>query len=82
MPARELLRLLRARPFEAFRIYMSDGKHYDIRHPELAIVETSKVIVGVPGRRGPDEPVKDTAICSLLHITRVEFLNGRSRKAS
>lgn len=82
MPARELLKLLRVRPFEPFRIHLSNGKYYDIRHPELALVEQAKVTVGVPGRRGPDEPLKVTAIVSLLHITRVEFLNGRTRKAS
>ena len=76
----DILEILRAQPFEAFRIFMSDGSGYEIRHPDMAIVQRSKVIVAVPGPSGPEEPAERTVNCALIHITRTELLNGqRSR---
>jgi hypothetical protein len=72
----DILRFLRARPFEPFRIYMSDGTMFDIPYPGLALVDQSKVVVGVPGPRGPDGPVERTVFCALVHITRAEKVNG------
>jgi hypothetical protein len=34
----DVLQLLRARPFQPFRISLSDSKQYEVRHPETAIV--------------------------------------------
>lgn len=44
----EMLELLRARPFEQFRIYLSDGAVYDVYHPDMAIVRRTKITIGVP----------------------------------
>jgi hypothetical protein len=55
---------------------MSDGSTFDIIRPELAIVERSTVLVGVPGPQGPDGPVERTVFCALVHITRAEKVNG------
>ncbi len=72
----DILELLRAQPFEPFRICLTDGATYDIRHPDMAIVQRSRVTVAVPGPRGPDGPAERTVNCALLHITRTEALNG------
>ena len=76
----DLLELLRAAPFEAFRIHLSDGAAFEIRHPDMAIVQRSKVTVAVPGPRGPDGPAERTVNCALVHITRTELLNGAATK--
>ncbi len=76
MRPEDILTFLRARPFEPFRIHLSDGSEFEIRHPELAIVERSKVIVGVPGPLGPDGPVERSVFCALIHITRAERVDG------
>ncbi len=55
---------------------MSDGTHYDITHPELAIVEKSKVFVGIAGPRGLEAPVENSVYCAMMHISRLEKLNG------
>ena len=78
----DLLELLRAAPFEPFRIHLSDGAVFEIRHPDMAIVQRSKVTVAVPGPDGPDGPAERTVNCSLVHITRTELLNGGSRNRS
>jgi hypothetical protein len=72
----DLLELVRARPFEPFRIYISDGAVYEIRHPDMVIVQRSKVTVAVPGPAGPDGPAERTVNCALMHITRTEHVNG------
>jgi len=72
----DVLQLLRARPFQPFRISLSDGQQYDVRHPDIAIVSRSTVLLGIPGPRGPDGPVERVVTCALVHITRMEVLNG------
>ena len=79
MRPEDILQLLRKRPFEPFRLHLSDGSSFQIDHPELAIVERSKVIVGVPGPQGPDGPVERTVFCSLIHVTRIEPADGSPR---
>ena len=76
----DLLELLRQQPFEPFRLYMSDGSNYEIWHPDLAIVQRSKITVGVPGSDGPNGPAERTVNCALVHITRTESINGATRK--
>jgi hypothetical protein len=67
-------RLLRKQPFQPFRITLSNGKSYDIFHPELALVGRRDVIVGTPAS-GYADPVFDTFdIVSLLHINNVHIL--------
>ncbi len=60
MKPQDLLDLLRRRPFEPFRLHLSDGAVYDVRHPDMAIVQRSKVIVAVPGPDRPDGPAERT----------------------
>ena len=67
---------LEARPFEAIRLFMSDGATFDVLHPDMCIVSRSAVYVGVPDRRNPGIAVR-VAHCALIHITRIEPLNGQ-----
>ena len=62
--------LLARRPFEPFRVIMSSGKTYEIRHPEMAWLTRTTLYIGVVGN-GEDIP-DDAIMCSLLHITNVE----------
>jgi hypothetical protein len=74
----DVLQLLRARPFQPFRVSLCDGQQYEVRHPEMAIVSRSTVLVGLPGPHGLDEPVEKVVTCALVHITRMETLDGAS----
>jgi len=69
------------RPFEPFRIFMSDGETLDVRHPDLCIVARSTIYVGVPDPKQRHVAVR-VAHCALIHITRIEPLNGQRRRAS
>jgi hypothetical protein len=74
----DVLQFLRARPFQPFKISLSDGQQYEVRHPDNAIVLPNAVLVAVPGPRGPDGPAERAVTCALVHITRMEALNGAS----
>jgi hypothetical protein len=68
----DVLKMLRARPFQPFRISLSDGQHYEMRHPDNAIVSRSTVLVGIPGPRGPDGAVERVVTCALTQIARMK----------
>jgi hypothetical protein len=71
MRAEELLQLVRHRPFVPLRVHMTDGKTYDIRHPDQIMVLRQRVDIGVPAKPG-DEVAERVEFCSLLHVVRVE----------
>lgn len=71
----KLTELLRVRPFTPIRIHMTDGRTYDIRHPELVLVLRGRVDIGI----APDPAtgvLERVDHCSLLHILRVEELSA------
>jgi hypothetical protein len=72
----DLLQALRKRPFEPFRIQVSDGTVYDIRHPELVMVGLGAVIIGIPAS-GQAQPVYERAeTVSLGHVVKLLPLSG------
>ena len=83
MRRNELVEALRAGPFRPFRLYLSDGGTFDIRHPEMLMVTRHSAIVGIVEKSDsggsaqayPD--IERTARIDLVHITRLEELQGR-----
>jgi hypothetical protein len=72
--------LLSAKPFEPFRIVMSSGESYDVRHPEMAKLLRTKILIFIdPDREGIADQFR---MCSLLHVTVVEPLNGSRKRKS
>lgn len=80
MAPNEINNLLRSRPFEPFRMFISDGAHYDIRHPEMAIVSMTGVVIGKGITK--DGVASELVYCDTRHVTRIEPLNGHAKKAS
>jgi hypothetical protein len=59
-------------PFRPFRITLTDGRSYDVRHPELAMVGRSTMVIGIPAPDDPT-PVYDRFVTvSLMHIMQLE----------
>ena len=78
MRAEELRKILSRRPFEPVRLHISSGQTVDIRHPEMAFVTRSLVVVGVTES---DEGVADYAIhYNLLHVVKIEPLDGNKKR--
>jgi hypothetical protein len=79
MTSQDFQRLLRARPFQPFRIVMSSGERYEVRHPEMAFLMRTKLVLGLdPDSQGVAD---DWVMCSLLHITAVEPITPPSRRS-
>lgn len=80
MTLQDFKALLDAKPFEPFRIVMSSGESYEVRHPEMAKLLRTKILVFIdPDKSGIADQFR---MCSLLHVTVVEPLNAGKRKRS
>lgn len=66
--------LLRRQPFQPFRIHLSNGQIYDIRHPDQAIVTRNTMVVGLPAPDLPPSTYDHFALVTLLHINNLEPL--------
>lgn len=73
MNAPELKSHLKKQPFVPLRIHMSDGRTFDIRHPEMAWVTVHTVHVGRDGDETEGIPSR-VEYLSLRHIVSVEPL--------
>jgi hypothetical protein len=66
--------LLSKRPFKPFRLVMSSGEKYEVRHPEMAFLTKTDILVGID--IAEDNVPADFKYCSLLHVTAIEPLNS------
>jgi len=70
MTATNFRDLLRQKPFRPFRLVMSSGESYEVRHPEMAMVLKNDILVGTDVVDN-DMPA-EFRICPLLHVATVE----------
>ena len=69
MTPNEVRDALRKQPFEPFRIRLTTGQTYEIRHPEFAAVTQTRLFVGEPHENGfPESMVQ----CDLMHVVALE----------
>jgi hypothetical protein len=78
MDPENLLELVRHRPFEPFRLIVTDGKSYDVRHPETILVTRRTIFVSVPRQNQEQPPFDRVDVVSSLHVTRLEPLTSAS----
>jgi hypothetical protein len=79
MPPFELLALLRARPFRPFRIVMTEGQGYLVRHPENVIVTPASAHVGYPDEKEPAMSLR-VDIISLAQVRALELIEQPAQK--
>jgi hypothetical protein len=73
MSPEELRDTVRQRPFEPFRLVMTDGTGFEIRHPDLLWVGRRSAMVGLTG--DPGQTFFERAVrIDLLHTIRLEPL--------
>ncbi len=75
MRPNDIIAHLRKEPFQPVRIFISDGKSYDVGHPEMMMVGRSEVVIGL--QSDGDEVYDCFAYCDPVHITRIEPIDGR-----
>ncbi len=75
MAPEELRDILRQQPFQPFRLVMTDGTGFEIRHPDLLWVGRRSAQVGLTG--DPGQTFYERAVrIDLLHVIRVEPLES------
>jgi hypothetical protein len=73
MTATDLVKQVRKRPFVPFKMVVSEGGEYPVRHPDQVIVARDHVSVGI--KKDPDQEYYDyTVFIDLLHVVRLEAL--------
>jgi hypothetical protein len=60
-----LVQLLRQQPFRPFVVQMSSGASFEVRHPEMAALAKSNLIIA---KSDSDE----IEYCALLHVANVK----------
>lgn len=65
--------LLNQQPFKPFRLIMSSGESFDVRHPEMAWLTRTDILVGID--ETDDHVPGEFRICSLLHVATIEPLD-------
>ena len=49
-----LVAALRRRPFVPFRVTLTEGSTYEVRHPELCLAGRRSAVIGFPASGDPD----------------------------
>jgi hypothetical protein len=79
MTAYEIKTLMRARPFQGVRIYISDGESYEVTHPDMVFVTSTIVQIALPPVDDHGIPTGGSVYVDPVHVTRIQPLNGRKR---
>jgi hypothetical protein len=80
----DLIEALQAGPFRPFRIYLSDGGTFDVRHPEMLMVGNHSAVIGIAPSRGNGDSaevyphIDRFTTIDLVHVTRIEQLPART----
>jgi hypothetical protein len=57
--------------FTPLRFHLADGRVREIRHPEMAVVSESHIVIGIPRADGSKVAAR-TTFCSIPNIVEVE----------
>ena len=76
MRPEDVREFLRRQPFRPFRLTLTDGRTYDVMHPDLAMVGRSWVQVGLARPGDPENIAERLISVSLLDIMQIEPLES------
>ena len=76
MDRAELQRLLRQRPFQPFRVVLSDGRTYEVRNPRMNLLAESFIKIGIPHASLPEPVCDHTEYVRLEEIAYTEPLSA------
>ena len=68
--------MLSRRPFQPVKVTLSSGQSHEIKHPEMAMLTRTSLLVGVD--LAPDGVPAEFKILSLLHVTAIEPLTTQA----
>ena len=67
MNADAIREMLGREPFQPFVIHLSSGEAHEVRHPECLAIGKGRIAI-------TDPEADRVAVCSILHVTSIEFL--------
>ena len=73
MIAAEIINQARIQPFKPFRLYVSDGSQYEIRHRDAIFVSHSIVVVGLHANENDSIPDR-TVYIDPMHVVKLEYI--------
>jgi len=68
--------MLARRPFQPVKLTLASGQSYEIRHPEMAMLTRSDILIGTGAAE--DGIPAEFKIISLLHVTAIEPIPSRA----
>ncbi len=68
--------MLSRSPFEPVRLTLSSGQTFDIRHPEMAMLTRTSILIGVDFAE--DGVPAEFKIISLLHVASLEPMSFKA----
>ena len=72
VPPDDLAAAIDRRPFAPFRLHLSDGTAYEVRHPEMVLLGKRSAVIGI-SEEVNGRPMYDRHVTvALLHIVRLE----------
>jgi hypothetical protein len=68
--------MLARRPFQPVKLVLSSGQSHEIRHPEMAMLTRTSILVGTD--LAEDGVPAEFKIISLFHVTAIEPLTTQA----
>lgn len=68
----QLQNLLRRRPFQPFRLHLTDGRVFDIPYKGMTLLAQNYINIGIPISEGPHPICDHTEHVRLRLIDRIE----------
>jgi len=75
MSHQDLRERVQQRPFQPFRMVLTEGTTYEVRHPELIMLGKRAAVIGI-SRDAAQTLFDSTVLVDLFHIVRLEALDG------
>lgn len=82
MEREELRVLLRQRPFQPFRVHLTNGQAHDVLLPNMHILGQKYIHIGFPKPNVPEPYCDHSVIVMLVDIARLEMLAAAAGSAT
>ena len=79
MGSDDILSFVKRQPFQPFRLTLTDGRTYDVRHPEFAMVGRSSVVIGISLQDESESIYDRLVMVALSHIMQAELLDAATK---
>ena len=79
MAPHDIWKSVRRRPFVPFRITLTEGSTYEIKHPEFCLVTLSSVFIGLQPTDDPDPLAQRIVEVDVAHVVKLEPIHAPAK---